>query len=281
VRVSIVQLNSHDDVERNLSEANRLVRRAHSAEPAQLYILPEYTPFAGGSVEQKRAFAETVPDGPVSRFFSNLASELGAGIYCGSLNETLDGQLFNTSVIFDRSGELVATYRKLYLMDATLPGGRQILESSVYSSGREIVTFELGGARFACSICYDLRFPELFRAFRRRDVDAIIFAAAMPKVHAAAHLEVLLRARAIETQSFVLASHQCGKTANNTRESSGHSMIIDPWGVIEARLYDEVGYLTYDLDLNRVKEVRARMPLIAAADGVLSSGVSFADSGSW
>lgn len=273
MRVSVVQLNSQDNVERNLCEAERLIRSAHDAEPAQLYILPEYTPFAGGSIEQKRAVAEAVPSGAVSRFFSNLASELGAGIYCGSLNEMEGERLFNTSVVFDRSGSLLAKYRKLYLMDASLPGGRQILESSVYSGGNKVVTFEFQGIRFGCSICYDLRFPELFRIFRRKQVDAIIFAAAMPKVHASAHLEILLRARAIEAQSFVLAANQCGKTANNTRESSGQSMIIDPWGVIEARLYDDVGYLTYELDVNRVTEVRSRMPLIVAADTVLSSGV--------
>jgi predicted amidohydrolase len=274
VRVSVIQLNSHDDLDENLSEVDRLIRSAHRKEPAQLYILPEYTPFAGGSIEQKRVVAESVPGGAVSRFLSNLASELSVGIYCGSLNEKDDnGHLFNTSVIFGRTGNFIAKYRKLYLMDATLPTGRQILESNVYTGGREIVTFDFEGVRIGCSICYDLRFPELFRALRRRDVHAVVFAAAMPKVHARAHLEILLRARAIETQCFVLASHQCGKTANNTRESSGHSMIIDPWGAVEARLFDDVGCLTYDLDVNRVKEVRSRMPIIAAADNVFSWGI--------
>ena len=273
MRVTIVQLNSHDDVVLNLREAARLIRSAHAAEPARLYVLPEYTAFAGGSLSEKRAVAEVVPSGPISRFFAQLAEELGAAIYCGSINEIEEERLYNSTVVFDERGDVIAKYRKLYLMDATLPTGRAIFESNVYSPGSQIITFELDGVRFGCSTCYDLRFPELFRAFRRKDVDAIVFAAAMPKVHGSAHLEVLLRARAIETQSYLLASNQCGKTANNTRESSGQSMIVDPWGAIESRLDDEVGYLTHDLDLGQVREVRSRMPVIRAADLVLASGV--------
>ncbi|WP_316185629.1 nitrilase-related carbon-nitrogen hydrolase [Bradyrhizobium sp. SZCCHNRI1003] len=270
--MTIVQLNSHDDVLLNLREAARLIRSAHAQEPAQLYILPEYVAFAGGSLSEKRAVAEIVPFGSVSRFFAELAQELDAAIYCGSINESDQERLYNSAVVFDRMGRLVAKYRKLYLMDATLPSGRTILESNVYSAGSEIITFELYGVKFGCSTCYDLRFPELFRAFRRMDVDVIVFAAAMPKVHGSAHLEVLLRARAIETQSYLLAANQCGKTANNTRESSGCSMIVDPWGTIEACLDDEVGCLTRELDLSRVRDVRSRMPVMKAADVVRASG---------
>jgi predicted amidohydrolase len=230
MKVTAIQLNSQEDKELNLEQARRLILESHRRFPAELYVLPEYASFGGGTPEQKFAAAEQIPNGTACRFYSRLAAELATTIHCGSVNERDGGRMFNTSVVFDATGREICRYRKLFLFDATLPSGRELRESKLYSRGRDIVTFTLHHATFGCTMCYDLRFPELYRALRRRNADIMVFVGAISNEHGAAHLEVLLRARAIENQAYVIASQQCGRFFNNTRENYGNSMIVDPWG---------------------------------------------------
>ncbi len=268
MKVTVIQLNSQEDVDRNLLVAERLMVEASRLFKTRLFVLPEFSHFVGGTPEQKFASAEIIPQGKACRFFSDMARKLDAAIHCGTLNEVGGERMYNTTVVFAPSGEELCRYRKLYLMDARLPNGREIRESKFYAPGHRLVSFALDGIRFGCTTCYDVRFPEMYRALTRSGVTAFIFVAAMPYDHGAPHLEVLLRARAIENQAFVIAADQCGTFQQNTRRSYGNSMIIDPWGTVEARLGDEIGYINYELDLGRALAFRNRMPILAVADEV-------------
>lgn len=265
MKITVIQLNSQEDKDANLAHAERLIVESHRRFRADLYVLPEYAPFGGGTTEQKFAAAEEIPTGKACVFFSRLAAKLGTTIHGGTVNEKSGDKMFNTSVVFGPNGSELCRYRKLFLFDAVLPSGREIRESKLYVPGCEIVTFTVGSVRFGCTICYDIRFPELYRALRHRGADVMIFVAAMSKEHGSAHLEVLLRARAIENQAYVIASQQCGKYFNNTRENYGNSMVVSPWGEVTERLENDPGYINCEIDLDRVHEVRRRIPLLELA----------------
>ena len=183
-------------------------------------------------------------------------------VHGGSVLERDGERIFNTSVLFDRSGELVATYRKIHLFDADPPGAVPSRESSVFSAGDQVVTAETEFGRVGLSICYDLRFPELYRALAVQGATILFVPAAFRFETGVDHWEPLLRARAIEDQAFVVAAAQWGTWGPPGRErrNFGHSLVADPWGNLVAQAPDEVGVTFAELDLARVEQVRQILP---------------------
>jgi predicted amidohydrolase len=261
VRVAAVQLNTTDDQAANLAVADRLARAA-AADGARLIVLPEKWT-AIGSDEQLRAAAEPL-DGPSIGWARALARELGVDLLAGSILERLEGheRLANTSVHVDPSGELRAAYRKLHMFDVEVDG-RTYRESELEEPGDEIVTSETAdGTELGLSICYDLRFPELYRILAVRGARVFTVPAAFTLATTRDHWETLLRARAIENQVFVIAANQVGAHPAGQR-SGGRSMIVDPWGLVLAQAQDAEGYIVADLDLGRQEEIRSRLPALA------------------
>jgi len=261
LRVAAVQLNSGADLAANLAAADRLTRAA-AADGAQLIVLPEKWT-AIGSDDDLRAAAESLDGGAVA-WARAIARELGVDLVAGSILERVPGQakLANTSVHVDPRGELRAVYRKIHMFDVEV-GGRAYRESELEQPGEEIVTSQTSdGVELGLSICYDLRFPELYRILAVRGARIVTLPAAFTLTTTREHWEVLLRARAIENQAFVIAANQIGEHPAG-QHSGGRSMIVDPWGVVLAQAADRVGHIVAELDLERQLEIRARLPSLA------------------
>jgi predicted amidohydrolase len=259
VRVALCQTNCGEDVAANYEQVFGLLEVA-AADGADLAALPEVWPRQGSAREIREA-AETVP-GPRTDRLSELAARRRMWVHGGSVLERDGERIFNTSVLFDRSGELVATYRKIHLFDADPPGAVPSRESSVFSAGDQIVTAETEFGRVGLSICYDLRFPELYRALAVRGATILFVPAAFRFETGVDHWEPLLRARAIEDQAFVVAAAQWGTWGPPGRErrNFGHSLVADPWGGLVAEAPDGVGVIFAELDLARVEQVRQILP---------------------
>jgi predicted amidohydrolase len=261
VRASAVQLNSNEDKARNVEIAERLVRRA-AGEGAELVVLPEKFNLIGAP-DQLVAGAEPV-GGPTLRWAGSLARELGVWLVAGSIVERVEGddRLCNTSALFDPDGAMRAAYRKIHLFDVEV-GGLTYSESDVEAAGDEIVVADAEEVRLGLAICYDLRFPELFRIMAVQGAQAFTLPSAFTVPTGRAHWEVLVRARAIENQAFVIAAGQVGHHPPD-HESYGHSMIVDAWGTVLARASDEPEHvIVADLDLAAQSDVRAKLPSLA------------------
>ncbi len=260
MRAAAVQLNSNEDKDRNLERADRLTRAA-AADGAELVVLPEKFTVLG-THDAYRANAEAL-DGPTVAWARDLARELGIDLVAGSFVETREGhdKLSNTSVHVGPDGEVRGVYRKIHMFDVTVEG-KEYRESASQEAGDEIVTSEADGARLGLTVCYDLRFPELYRILALRGARIITIPAAFTKVTGAAHWDTLVRARAIENQAFVIAADQIG-THPPDHESFGGSQIVDPWGEVLARADDEECFVAADLDLSRQDEVRESLPSLA------------------
>jgi deaminated glutathione amidase len=261
LKAAAVQLNATADSAANLATADRLVRAA-AADGADLIVLPEKWA-AMGSDEQLRAAAESL-DGPSTRWARALAAELAVELIAGSIVERVPEQekLANTSVHVGPDGELKAVYRKIHMFDVDV-GGRSYRESDLEQQGEEIVLSETAdGLELGMSICYDLRFPELFRILAVRGARAFPLPAAFTLATTRDHWEALIRARAIENQAFVIAANQIGEHPGGNR-SGGRSMIVDPWGIVLAQAPDGEGHVIAELDLERQREIRAKLPSLA------------------
>ena len=261
LRAAAVQLNSTADRQRNLDAADRLTRAA-AADGAQLVVLPEKWAVLG-TPEQTAAGAEPL-DGPALTWARVTARELGIDLVAGSIAERSEdgGKGRNTSVHVGPDGEVAATYRKIHMFDVEV-GGRSYRESEHEQPGEEIVlTRTAGGVELGMTVCYDLRFPELYRALAIRGARVLLVPAAFTLATTREHWEILLRARAIEDQAFVLAANQVGEHAPGYR-SGGRSMIVDPWGLVLAQAPDKETYVIADLDLDRQAEIRRTLPSLA------------------
>ncbi len=261
MRVAAVQLNATADEAANLAVADRLTRAA-AADGAQLIVLPEKWT-AMGSEDDLRRSAQTL-DGPVVQWARSLARELGVELVAGSFLELLPGEekLANTSLHIDAGGEIRALYRKIHMFDVEV-GGRVYRESALEQGGEEIVLSATSdGLELGLTVCYDLRFPELYRILAVRGARLITVPAAFTLATTRDHWEVLLRARAIENQTFVIAANQIGEHPAG-QHSGGRSMIVDPWGVVLAQAPDGETHITAELDLARQREIRARLPSLA------------------
>ncbi len=260
LRAAAVQLNSTTDRAGNLASADRLVRAA-AARGAQLVVLPEKWPLLGTGTDLRDG-AEAL-DGPAISWARGCARELGLELVAGSFAQrTPAGRIQNTSVHIGPDGEIRAIYRKIHMFDVTIDG-LEYRESEHEDAGEEIVVSHTdGGVELGMSVCYDLRFPELFRILALRGARVLVVPSAFTLATTRDHWETLLRARAIENQAFVIAANQIGENAPG-RHSGGRSMIVDPWGVVLAQAADGVGVIVADLDLDRLEGVRASLPSLA------------------
>lgn len=261
MRVAAVQLNATADQAANLAVADRLTRAA-AVDGASLIVLPEKWT-AMGAEDDLRATAEPL-DGQVLRWARATARELRVDLIAGSFLEQVPGQekLSNTSVHVSPDGELVAVYRKVHMFDVEV-GGRAYRESALEQPGDEIVLSKSAdGVELGLSICYDLRFPELYRILAVRGARVVSVPAAFTLATTRDHWETLVRARAIENQAFVIAANQIGAHPGGY-ESGGRSMIVDPWGVVLAQAPDSETHIVAELDLDRQSEIRARLPSLA------------------
>jgi predicted amidohydrolase len=258
LRAATVQLNSNADKDRNLEAAERLVRAA-AADGADLIALPEkWNLLADG--DQLFAAAEPL-DGPSLEAARAWARELGVHLLAGSICERGEEKASNTSVLIGPDGEDIAVYRKIHMFDVEA-GGVAYRESAHERPGSEIVTAPLGDVTLGMSVCYDLRFPELYRILAVRGARILAVPSAFTTATGRDHWEVLLRARAIENQAFVLAPNQVG-TAPPHYDSFGHSAIVDPWGKVLALAFEGECFVAAELDLEEQERVRESLPSLA------------------
>ncbi|HSJ17613.1 MAG TPA: carbon-nitrogen hydrolase family protein [Solirubrobacterales bacterium] len=260
MRAAAVQLNSTDDKQRNLHAAERLVRAA-AADGAGLIALPEKWNLLGAG-ETLRAGAEEL-DGPTITAARSWARELGVNLVAGSIAERVPDRdkLANTSVLIGPDGEIEATYRKIHMFDVDV-GGVAYRESDHEEPGAEIVVADAGGVAIGMSVCYDLRFPELYRILAVRGARVIVVPSAFTLHTGKDHWEVLLRARAIENGAFVVAPNQVGEAPPHYH-SHGRSAIVDPWGVLLATAPDGQAFVAAELDFELQDRIRRALPALA------------------
>jgi predicted amidohydrolase len=260
-RAAVVQMTSGEDRERNLRVAEDLVRRAAHSQ-AQFVGLPENFSWMGAE-KDKSQFVEDL-EGSVLRRMSALARELGVYLLAGSIMErgAPDGRAYNTSVLLSAEGKRIAVYRKIHLFDVAIPDGATYHESKTIAPGTEPVVAQTPFGAIGLSVCYDLRFPELYRRLSASGAELLTVPAAFTLHTGKDHWEVLLRARAIENLSYVLAPAQYGRH-NEKRVTYGHAMIVDPWGAVIARASDGEGIALADLDPAVLTRARTELPALS------------------
>jgi predicted amidohydrolase len=263
LRVSAVQLNCGDDVAANLTKCNEWVKRARDA-GASFVLLPENFAFFGPEAA-KRECAESLEGepGPIREALIRMASEHQVFLMGGGWPEASDSKErpYNASSLFDPLGKLVAHYRKVHLFDVVVPSGVTYKESASTSPGSEVVVADVLGTRFGMSICYDLRFAELYRALVVKGAKVICVPAAFTLETGKDHWHLLNRARAVETQCWIIAAGQWGVHGKG-RNTYGHSLIVDPWGTVIAEASDREGIITADIDLDLQDQIRERLPCL-------------------
>ena len=260
MRVSVVQLTSTQEVAANLETAERLVRRAASS-GASFVALPEN--FAYFKVEGEVAAFKTSLDGEVVGSMSALARELSITLLLGSIPEAIEGseKTYNTSVLLGPDGGVLAVYRKIHLFDVEVPGVVELKESKAVEAGGEVVVAKTPVGTVGLTVCYDLRFPELYRRLALAGSEIITVPSAFIPHTGRDHWEVLVRARAIENQAYVVAPAQYGRHSPK-RQSYGRSLIVDPWGLVLAQAPDGVGVASAEVDLEHLRAVRRNLPCL-------------------
>jgi deaminated glutathione amidase len=275
MRVAAIQTTAGDDRATNLAAAETLVEEAASA-GATLVVLPEYFSVAG-SPEVLRAHAEPL-DGPTVTWASSLASRLSIHLVAGSFPEQCRGaedRLSNTSCLIGPDGVMLAAYRKIHLFDVALRGvtsresdtiapGDEVCAVRLTSEAVPVGSDEASGVVVGLSLCYDVRFPELYRMLAMAGATVVTVPAAFTATTGPAHWELLLRARAVEDQVFVIGAGQVGELPPGMPRCHGHSMVVDPWGVVLAERSDpDPGVVVADLDMMGLRDVRARLPVLS------------------
>ncbi|MFT5181375.1 MAG: putative amidohydrolase [Alphaproteobacteria bacterium] len=268
MKISAIQMNSGSGKTANLAQAADLVSRSVAADGPDMVVLPEVFAHIGGSVADRRGAAEELPQpgedgGTVYEALRGLARDHGIFVHGGSFIERVGDDFFNTSVAFDRGGRELVRYRKVHLFDVTTPDGKSYRESDTFGAGDAVATYQADGLTIGCSICYDLRFAELYRLLAEQGADVIMVPSAFTLQTGKDHWEVLLRGRAIETQTYMVAAAQTGThtSGNEQRETWGHSMIVDPWGNIVAQASENPGFATGAVDCDYIATVRGRIPV--------------------
>jgi predicted amidohydrolase len=259
IRAACVQLNASDDVAANLRDASALIREAHG-QGATFIATPENTNLmaAAKAAKLEKTFSEA--DDPSLPAYRALAEELGIWLLIGSLAiKVSDSKTANRSFLIAPDGAIAARYDKIHLYDVDLANGERYRESNTVAGGDRAVTADLPFGRIGLTVCYDLRFPQLYRALAHHGAFLLTVPAAFTEMTGKAHWHVLLRARAIENGAFVLAPAQCG-THPNGRRTYGHSLIVSPWGEILAEAGDAPGVVLADLDPARSAAARAQIP---------------------
>ncbi|XP_024519434.1 nitrilase-like protein 2 isoform X2 [Selaginella moellendorffii] len=263
MRVAVAQMTSTSSIDLNFATCQRLAREAADA-GVKLLSLPECFSFIGRRGDEALAIAEPL-DGPIFRRYQALARDLGLWLSLGGFQEKGpdEDHAYNTHVLLDDLGSVRSCYRKIHLFDVDVPGGPVLKESNRTAPGTQVVTAQTPVGTLGLTICYDLRFPELYQRLRfAENAQVLLVPSAFTRKTGEAHWELLLRARAVETQCYVLAAAQSGKH-NDLRESYGDAMIIDPWGSVVARCPDRLvtGIAVADIDEELLKTVRRNMPI--------------------
>jgi nitrilase len=280
MRVSLIQMNQGSDRDVNLEQARRLVEAAVENDRPDTVSLPETWTNLGGGRESRQAAAEVLPPlgsgaagGPAYELLRGLALKHAIHVHGGSMIEAPGpgddpARLFNTTVVFDAEGREIARYRKIHMFDIVAPDGTGYRESALYGAGDRLVTFQAGGITFGCTICYDMRFPEQYVALRRLGAEAIFVPSNFTMQTGKDHWEVLLRARAIETQCWILAAASTGQylERGQPRFVYGHSLVADPWGHVVAKASDGTGWTTARIDPAVTGRVRRDMPVLGHRD---------------
>ena len=260
LRTAVIQVNSRDNPAENLATVERSLDRAANM-GAQFVGLPELWTYLGPATGFEEA-AQTIP-GPTIERLQEKARKHKMIVHTGSMVERshTPGKFHNTSALINRDGEIVAQYRKIHLFDVDLANGEKHYESERIVPGDQVVTAEIDGITFGLTVCYDLRFPELYRSLALRGAQVLLVPAGFTLHTGRDHWEVLLRARAIENLCYVVAPAQVGKYPPN-RECFGRSMIIDPWGLVLAQAQDIPTVIMAEIDLARIEHARAQIPCL-------------------
>ena len=261
--VAAVQMASGPNVTANLEEAEKLIKTAVQQE-ARLVVLPENFAIMGLTEVDKVAIAETVGAGPIQEFLSQQSSKHGIWIVGGTIpiESGVTGKVYSASLLYNDSGEMVARYDKIHLFDVVLDDSNESYnESETIESGDDVVVVDTPFGKLGMAVCYDLRFPELFRAMADVGMEICVLPSAFTSLTGRAHWESLLRARAIENLCYMVAPDQGGYHKNG-RETYGDSMIIDPWGVVLNRLPHGTGVVVSDIDLEKLRKTRKNFPAL-------------------
>jgi len=263
MRAAVVQMVSGAELQANLDSAEKQIRNA-VADGADLVLLPENFALMPLDPEDILDYGEIDGSGPIQDFLANLAASLGVTIAGGSLPlKTADGRrVTNSLLLFDRAGQRIARYDKIHLFDVDLPDGTgHFHESQVIAPGNESVVVDVDGFRLGLSICYDLRFPELYRRLVADGAELLLVPAAFTATTGKAHWHSLLQARAVENLCYVMASNQGGIHANG-RATYGHSLVLDPWGKTLGGVGSGSGFFVVDIDRERQHTIRSRFPVL-------------------
>lgn len=258
-RLALGQMTAGGDVDQNVATVASLASRAQDA-GASLLVLPECFAFMGAADDDTSKIAEPL-EGALFDRYRTLARDRGLWVCLGGFPEKANAtQHHNAHVMVDNQGAIRAVYRKIHLFDVALPNGAVYQESRFTAPGRELVVVDSPVGKLGLSVCYDLRFPELYRALAARGAEVLLVPAAFTLTTGKEHWEPLLRARAIENECWVVAAAQTGRH-NERRDTYGHAMAIDPWGTVVAQCRDGTGIATVDIDRAWLDEVRRRIPV--------------------
>lgn len=261
MRMAVIQLNSRNIPSENMAVVEQSLDRA-AAMGAQFVALPELWTYLGPYAGYEEA-AQTIP-GPAIELLQEKARKHNMIVHGGSIVErhpAIAGKFYNTSVLIDRRGEIMAQYRKIHLFDVQLANGEKHLESERIIPGDKVVTAEVDGITFGLTVCYDLRFPELYRSLVLQGAHVLLVPAGFTLHTGRDHWEVLLRARAIENLCYVVAPGQVGTYPPN-KQCFGRSMIVDPWGLVIAQAQDMPTVIMAEVDLARIEQARAQIPCL-------------------
>ena len=261
--VAAVQMASGPNVKANLEEAEKLVKTAVQQD-AELVVLPENFAIMGLTEVDKVAIAESAGDGPIQQFLSQQAKKHGVWIVGGTIpiESSVTGKVYSASLLFNDSGDMIARYDKIHLFDVVLEDSNESYnESETIESGDDVVVVDTPFGKLGMAVCYDLRFPELFRAMADVGMELCVLPSAFTNLTGRAHWESLLRARAIENLCYMIAPDQGGYHKSG-RETYGDSMIIDPWGVVLNRLPHGTGVVVSDVDLEKLRKTRVNFPAL-------------------
>jgi len=260
-KTACIQLRSGIDIAANINAASKLIREAKS-QGAGFVATPEVTSLFEAESDRLFAKVQTQEDDAALKAFRGLADELSLWLLIGSIPiKVAERQCANRSFLIDPKGQVQATYDKIHMFDVDLPGGEVYRESRNFRRGERAVVVDLPWGKLGMSVCYDLRFPQLYRSLAKAGASFITIPSAFTHMTGQAHWHVLLRARAIETGCFVIAPAQ-GGVHESGRHTYGHSLIVDPWGMILAEGGDEPGVILADIDPAKVADVRARIPAL-------------------
>jgi predicted amidohydrolase len=258
LKIAMIQNSAGADPAKNLAWIERQLHRLSNID---LVVLPEVFALRGADEDYRRA-AEKIPGGPTIQRMVAWARKHKCWLLLGSLIESHRGKFYNTSVLLDRRGAIAAVYRKIHLFEARLDNGQVIREKDVYTAGSKPVMVDIEGWKTGLSICYDLRFPELFRQYSKRGAALLLIPSNFTQRTGRAHWETLVRARAIENQCFVVAANQCGVNPRTGVASHGKSLAVGPWGEVMAQAGGRPGCRTFVLCPKELRRIRGAIPVL-------------------